>query len=1187
MTKTRFYLSPVLLLLILSAASAALAEEVATLYSTQGTVEIRKAGTSDWVSGTPETRLEEDDTVRTSAASRAAIVLTSGVMIRLGELSLFHVELDQERTPGTLVLNQGEAHLLSRKPRQFPTIRTPIVSAAIRGTELTLRVSEEMSRIALLKGAVHLQNQYGELDLSGGELAEVKPGQAPVKSLLVNPAEEIQWTLYYPNLVSVTDLTDLIQGASSQETEGIFALSDHNPDKALSHFSDTGWRSTTGRALALAQKGQSDQALSLLASIPQPASASVHAALASLYLERGAVRQATAQHQLLEQSLSNLPEADQRRLRSVLLSQQAIIDLIENRTEKAASRAEEAQQLAPSSISAALTRSYIAQSDADLDGARKAIEATKDISRTDYNLVARQAELDLSYGESDEALEKATLAVEQMPYSAYALTVKGFAELARTELKDAENSFKRAIQLSQSDGLPYLGLGLVQIRQGELHQGRLLIQQAVHLEPQRSLYRSYLGKAFFEEELEDLAAEEYEQAIKLDPEDPTPYLYRSFHRTSTNRPVEALADLEKSISINDNRAVYRSSLMLDQDLGVRSNSLAQVYDMLGFSQVSRVEAIKSLSRDYSNHSAHLMLSQSYDGVDDLIQGSISEFFISRLLSPVSFNLIRPSQGGIVSSNEYNAVFDRNLTRKSVSLNGDTRDKSANPTVQVAGTDGRLGYGLIASGTWADGYRDNDSQNEQLVYGTLQYQLTPDDTILFDVNGTTFDNGDHDLTYDSRRNDPNIEQRFDDYLFRVGFNHHFSNQNILIGQVVRNQSNFRRDDHSFERLLQASLVNNGQVIDSARIDALLDQRVSFRSQGTRGDIQHIYNNDYISNVLGGGILDSSQRLGDYATVLDPAPLQGLPVFSRADNTEGSQRFFNYTTLHATSWLDIQGGISYSKLHLSGTPLAVPFQDSTSSLTKWDPKVGIVMTPLEKTTVRAAYFESIGSAGIRELELIEPTILSGFNQTFFDLFPGTASRNFAVGIDQKLDSGTYFGLEGLHRDLTRQFPLTFSSLSFDAQSAALVGQDVLVLDNDAHVDEQVAKGYVYQVLSRTTTATIDYQWNRDTDNFLDLEARTQRLRGGLNYFHPSGFLLFSRATWRDQRLSGYETYGTVSDGNQNFWIVDIGTGYRFHQRHGQITLTLNNILDQNFRYLPTGIDAPFLPGIGGSLAFSYNF
>ena len=259
-----------------------------------------------------------------------------------------------------------------------------------------------------------------------------------------------------------------------------------------------------------------------------------------------------------------------------------------------------------------------------------------------------------------------------------------------------------------------------------------------------------------------------------------------------------------------------------------------------------------------------------------------------------------------------------------------------------------------------------------------------------------------------------------------------------------------------------------------------------------------------------------------------------------------------------------------------------------MTTWDPKVGFVITPAGGTTFRAAYFETTGTAGIREFELIEPTTMSGFNQTFFDVFPGTRARNTAIGIDQKFDSKTYIGAEAMHRSLKRKFPLSVSSLYFDSFDGSLQDQEIFVQEDDAHIDEDIAKGYIYQVLHRTTTATLDYLWNRDKDNYYGSEAKTNRVRTGVNYFDSSGFLTFARGTWRDQSLKGFFEYDeNGAELTNDFWILDVGAGYRIPNRRGQIVLTLTNLLDKDFYYLPSGIDPLVLPGFGATLAFSYNF
>ncbi len=103
-------------------------------------------------------------------------------------------------------------------------------------------------------------------------------------------------------------------------------------------------------------------------------------------------------------------------------------------------------------------------------------------------------------------------------------------------------------------------MGLAKIRDGDLDEGTREIETAASLDPNNSLVRSYLGKAYFEEKRGSLAETELEQAKLLDPEDPTPWFYDAIQKQTTNRPVEALHDLEHAIARNDTaRCIDRGS----------------------------------------------------------------------------------------------------------------------------------------------------------------------------------------------------------------------------------------------------------------------------------------------------------------------------------------------------------------------------------------------------------------------------------------------------------------------------------------------------------------------------------------------------------------------------------------------------------------------------------------------------
>ena len=204
--------------------------------------------------------------------------------------------------------------------------------------------------------------------------------------------------------------------------------------------------------------------------------------------------------------------------------------------------------------------------------------------------------------------------------------------------------------------------GSASIRRGNLAGGREDLLLAAALEPQRALLRSYLGKAYGEENDYPRAAKELERAKSLDQQDPTSWFYSALLDQQHNRINEAVRDLEKSQELNDNRRLYRSRSLLDQDRAVRSVNLANIYLDAGMTDVSLREASRAVNVDYANYSAHLFLANTYDQLRDprfvnlrLETAANSEYLIANLLAPISGGTLNSA----ISDQEYSRLFERN------------------------------------------------------------------------------------------------------------------------------------------------------------------------------------------------------------------------------------------------------------------------------------------------------------------------------------------------------------------------------------------------------------------------------------------------------------------------------------------------------------------------------------------------
>ncbi|NOX43983.1 MAG: FecR domain-containing protein, partial [Gammaproteobacteria bacterium] len=142
------------------------------------------------------------DIVRTRKNSRAILRLTKEqTNITLAQHTTISFGPQNEKKPTWLELLKGAANFISRVPQSL-NIKTPYVNAAIEGTEFLITVKEDHSEVSVFEGHVALSNENGKLDLKTGETGIATEGQAPALSIKVNPVDAVQWTMYYPPVIS-------------------------------------------------------------------------------------------------------------------------------------------------------------------------------------------------------------------------------------------------------------------------------------------------------------------------------------------------------------------------------------------------------------------------------------------------------------------------------------------------------------------------------------------------------------------------------------------------------------------------------------------------------------------------------------------------------------------------------------------------------------------------------------------------------------------------------------------------------------------------------------------------------------------------------------------------------------------------------------------------------------------------
>ncbi len=566
-------------------AAGACEPAVARIVSLQGRVEVQRGEAGAWVAAALDDQLCIGDAIRVGALARAALALANESVLRIDQLTTMRLAGEPESGRSLLDLLFGDVHFFSHRPRALEIV-TPIANAGAEGTEFAMRVRADRTEVIMFEGRVRLQTSKGELLLASGDAAVATAGEAPRPEIIARPRDAVTWALYYPPILA--------------------PLADRRPAPGPL---------PQGLQTAILRVAANDYAgaIAALDAVPEAArDARYFTYRAGVLLNVG---QAEAAAQAIERALALNPDA------ADALAQRAVIAVVQNRRADALADAGRAVELNPGSAPARIALSYAQQASFDLEAARATLREAA--ARTPDNALvqARLAEIELSFGNLGAAETVAARAVALAPELARSQMVLGFAALTRIDIDQAKTAFERAIELDSAEPLARLGLGLAKIRAGDLEAGRRELEIAAALDPDNSLLRTYLGKAYFEERRAPLDADQFQIAKELDPNDPTPYFFDAIRLQTENRPVEALHELETSIKLNDNRAPYRSRLLLDQDRATRGVSVARIYDDLGFEQLGVNEAAQSLALDPANSAAHLFLSDLYTGKPRLEAGA--------------------------------------------------------------------------------------------------------------------------------------------------------------------------------------------------------------------------------------------------------------------------------------------------------------------------------------------------------------------------------------------------------------------------------------------------------------------------------------------------------------------------------------------------------------------------------------
>ncbi|MBN9692425.1 MAG: FecR domain-containing protein [Verrucomicrobia bacterium] len=1115
-------------------ATAVRAEFTAELIERGGQVQVSlTAGT--WTNAPSGVLLRPGHSLRTGPDSRATLRLSDLSLVRLRENTVIEIR-EPTRAAGqrNLFLRSGALFFLNRQGPSEVEFETPLANGAIRGTEFLLQVgSQQETLLALFDGAVDLQTPTESLQLVPGQQVELQTGQ-PARISPALPARLlIQWVFYYPAVLNPADLT----------------------------WAD-GEQLRFGASLRAYRAGNLREAL---VQLPEPLPADSAGAI----VYRAGLKLAVGSVEAARELLAPLPSETPGR--------RALQELIATVTQAP----ESSDGPSPRKASDWLAETYRLQSLFQLRSARDAAHKATELAPDLGFAWVRLAELEFSLGRRDAAREALKRAREVSPELATAFSLEGYIALARDRSREAGSWFDEALQRDGSLAPAWLGRGLARAGQRDFAGAQRDTQVAAVLEPQRGVFRSYLGKAFAQTGEDRLADKDFRLAKELDPADPTAWFYAALHDQQLNRNNSAVRNLERSVELNDNRAVFRSRWLLDQDLAIRNADLAVIYGAAGLLEAGEQAAVLSVGDDYANYSAHLFLSRSLAAQSDPNRYDL-RFETPRESELLVANLLAPPGGGNLSRWVSQQVHLAYFVPRRFGFSTYTEYESGGNFEQNASFYGReegLSYALDVQYLNFAGQQPNGTLEQLGISVQMQQRLTDDDSLYVSLSGLDDERGDVAAYYNPE--DANrrlkVTERQEPNIF-TGYHHQWSEQSHTLALVgyLRNKL-----DLTDARPGMYFLRESGGQIVSITSEPFVEVDLESTFNLVSGEVQQIWSTGP-HQVVGGVRVQGGQV--ESATQLDRT-LTGRLADDSVSVSFGRVSGYGYYQWDPVDWFRFNAGLSYDYLQYPENADLPPLSEADQSESQWSPKVALTFFPWQGGQLRGAYARSLGGLYFDDSVRLEPTQLAGFTQAFRSLIPesvvglvpGTSFDTAGVGYNQVLKSGTYFGVEAVR--LTSEGDRQVGALT---NGQPLPIPDTLItLDQTLDFEERTVALYANQLLGQSWTigargsvseARLETAYpglpvgtpGLDQLN-TDQSAVLSMVELSLLYQHPSGWFAQWFSNYYHQSNDGYEP----ALPGDSFWQQNVFIGYRWPRQRAEIRAGILNLTDQDYRLNPLNL------------------
>jgi tetratricopeptide (TPR) repeat protein len=564
--------------------------------------------------------------------------------------------------------------------------------------------------------------------------------------------------------------------------------------------------------------------------------------------------------------------------------------------------------------------------------------------------LARDAELALTLDQIQSARVLVHQAQETEATHPYVIAVSGLVDLINGQAGEARAAFETALRRDPMDAKALLGLGLAEIKLGDLQDGQKNLQAANEAEPGNALILTYLGRAQQQAGQTEAAMDSWRSAQQADPRDPMPWLYEAQAELLDNRLSDARENLRQAQARTAYRSVYRSASLLREDAQLLQANLAEIQRRLGVNDL----AFHTLTDMVGEQGAVSLRDQA-----DALQGQrFGESARRSLLLQSLFNdrpgnlpaaldiygdgagqtgATTPQHGAVsglsaeqASYNNYDALFNRYTTLEANAVTGSHGTNGEQIRLGVG--NGTLGLGVAQRQYQTDGFAPFDGLDNRAAQAVLQW-LPIQSTQAF-VSYQTFHSqrgetfypaalwGFYDEIVDSSR------------VTRLGLRHALMD-NSELRALWSNQQTGQANNYEYISL-PISISSNGT-------SSMHSAELQYRRSGAT-----------------------------YATQWGVHQSHGQKAYpdSSIDVTLDAQEFYAAWQQRLSPDWQVEAQLGWGRMDTQDN-IKLPVETSTS-LVRWLPKLGVVYAPDAGVHVRFAAWRGMGVYTVGDASLAPATI-----------------------------------------------------------------------------------------------------------------------------------------------------------------------------------------------------------------------